>query len=254
MSLAVSRDTAMESQATMKEPAPIRRRRLYEEVVARLEALIHEEELKPGDPLPSERELMAHFGVGRPAIREALFALHRMGLVVVSNGERTRVSSPTPKTMLGELSGAAKLMLAKPEGMHHFQQARALFEGALAEEAARVASRADVLTLERALLANKRGIGDDARFLQTDVAFHLAIATIPRNPIYLALHEAIVEWLVEQRNVSLRRAGTDELAYESHRSIYEAIKARDDAAAGRAMRRHLDEIADRYWKVKAGDT
>jgi len=253
VSPAVPRDSAKEIHAAMKEPAPIHRRKLYEEVVARLQAMIHEEELKPGDPLPSERELMLHFGVGRPAIREALFALHRMGLVVVANGERTRVSSPTPKTMLGELSGAAKLMLAKPEGMHHFQQARTLFESALAEEAARLATRADVLALEGALLANRRAIGDDARFLQTDVAFHLAIATIPRNPIYLALHQAIVEWLVEQRNVSLRRAGTDKLAYESHRKIFEAVKARDDAAAGQAMRCHLDEIADRYWKVKEGE-
>jgi DNA-binding FadR family transcriptional regulator len=237
----------------MKEPSPIRRRKLYEEVVSRLETLIHEEELKPGDPLPSERELMQHFRVGRPAIREALFALQRMGLVVVTNGERPRISSPTPRTLLSELSGAARLMISKPEGMRHFQQARALFECALAEEAARVATRADVLALEKALAANKRAIGDDARFLQTDVAFHLDIATIPRNPIYLALHEAIVEWLVDQRNVSLRRAGTDELAYKSHRNIFEAIKARDDTAAGQAMRRHLDEIADRYWKAKVGE-
>ena len=92
------------SVPSMTTVAPIRRRKLYEEVVVRLEAMIHEGELNPGDLLPSERELMLHFGVGRPAIREALFALHRMGLVIVANGERPRVSSPTPKTMLGELA------------------------------------------------------------------------------------------------------------------------------------------------------
>jgi GntR family transcriptional regulator, sialic acid-inducible nan operon repressor len=249
------RDRALmeRSSLSMPEIVPIRRRKLYEEVVSRLEALIHEEELKPGDPLPSERELMLQFGVGRPAIREALFALHRMGLVVVANGERPRVSSPTPKTLLGELSGAARLMLAKPEGMRHFQQARTLFECALAEEAARAAIRKDVLALERALGVNRQAIGDNARFMRTDVAFHFAIATIPRNPIYVALHEAIVEWLVDQRSVALRRSGTDQGAFESHREIFKAIEARDDTAAGQAMRRHLDEIADRYWKVKEGE-
>src|SRR5579871_5359522 len=139
----------------MKQTAPIRRRKLYEEVMVRLESLIHEGELKPGDPLPSERELMLHFGVGRPAIREALFALSRMGLVVVANGERPRVSSPTPKTLLGELGGGARLMLSKPEGMHHFQQARTLFESALAEEAARVATADDIRALEIALANNE---------------------------------------------------------------------------------------------------
>ena len=58
--------------APTKEAAePIRRRKLYEEVVARLEARILAGKLLPGDPLPSERELMRYFGVGRPAIREA---------------------------------------------------------------------------------------------------------------------------------------------------------------------------------------
>jgi GntR family transcriptional repressor for pyruvate dehydrogenase complex len=237
----------------MKQTAPIRRRKLYEEVVARLESLIHEGELKPGDPLPSERELMLHFGVGRPAIREALFALHRMGLVVVANGERPRVSSPTPQTLLGELSGAARLMLTKPEGMHHFQEARRLFECALAEEAARVATPEQIGELEAALAANREAIGDTARFIRTDVAFHFAVATIPRNPIYVALHEAIVEWLVDQRSVSLRRAGTDLLAYESHRNIFQAIRDKSPAAAGQAMRSHLGEIMDRYWKVKEGE-
>lgn len=234
----------------MQPVTPIRRRKLYEEVVVRLEAMIHEGELNPGDPLPSERELMQHYGVGRPAIREALFALHRMGLVIVANGERPRVSSPTPKTLLGELAGAARLMLAKPEGMHHFQEARALFECALAEEAARSATDDDVAELEKALAANAAAVGDDVQFMKTDVAFHFRIATIPRNPIYVALHEAIVEWLVDQRSVSLRKAGTDKLACESHRRIFLAIKARDPAAATQAMRKHLGDIADRYWKVK----
>jgi DNA-binding FadR family transcriptional regulator len=55
-----------------------------------------------------------------------------------------------------------------------------------------VSRPADVLALERVLQANKQAIGDLVRFQQTDVAFHLAIASIPRNPIYLAPHEAIV--------------------------------------------------------------
>ena len=61
----------------------IRRRKLYEEVALRIEELIREEQLDPGDQLPSERELMATFGVGRSAVREALLSLQKMGLVTV---------------------------------------------------------------------------------------------------------------------------------------------------------------------------
>ena len=232
--------------------APIRRRKLYEEVVARLERQIHAEELKPGELLPSERDLMLQFGVGRPAIREALFALSRMGLIEVANGERARISNPTPRKLIGELSGAARLVLSKPEGVHHFQEARTLFESALAEEAAHVATRADILSLEHALQANRASMGDLVRFQQTDVKFHLAIASIPRNPIYLALHEAIVEWLNEQRSVSLRRLGIDELAYAAHQRIFEAIKENRPDAAREAMRGHLREISEHYWKIRDG--
>jgi GntR family transcriptional regulator, sialic acid-inducible nan operon repressor len=233
-----------------KPAEPIRRRKLYEEVVARLEAEIHGGKLLPGDLLPSERELMQHFGVGRPAIREALFALHRMGLVIVANGERPRISSPSPKTLLGELSGAARLILAKPTGMRNFQQARRLFESALAEEAARLASEEDIVELKNALAANAAAIGDDAQFVRTDVAFHLAIARTPRNPIYIALHEAIVEWLVDQRRVSLHSIGADRAAFQSHRRIFEAIRVHDAGAAKDAMCEHLIEIEKLYWKVK----
>ena len=104
-------------KASMKLHAPIRRRKLYEEVVVRLEAMIHEGELNPGDLLPSERELMLHFGVGRPAIREALFALHRMGLVIVANGERPRVSSPTPKKSRNASESAARQAIPRSESM-----------------------------------------------------------------------------------------------------------------------------------------
>lgn len=234
--------------------APIRRRKLYEDVVLQLEALIQQGELKPGDPLPSERELMLFFGVGRPAIREALFALHRMGLVIVANGERPRVSSPTPERLIGELGGAARLLLAKPDGVRHFQHARTLFEAALAEEAARVADAASVAALEQALAANEAALGDNLRFMKADVAFHLAIAAIPQNPIYLALHGAIVDWLEDQRSIALRRAGVDTLALNAHREIFAAIQARDPTAAGRAMRAHLAAIVDCYWQVTQADT
>ena len=76
--------------------AAVRRRKLYEEVADQLERMIHDGEYAPRDQLPSERELMRQFGVGRPAIREALFHLRKMGLVEIRSGERARVTQPTP--------------------------------------------------------------------------------------------------------------------------------------------------------------
>src|SRR5215471_18628149 len=129
----------------------IRRRRLYEEVAGRLEGMIQEGHYSPGDQLPSERELMKQFGVGRPAVREALFALQKMGLVAVSSGERARVTRPTPKVVVESLSGAARHLLAAPDGVRHFQEARSFFEIGLARHAATHASDADIAELKAAL-------------------------------------------------------------------------------------------------------
>jgi GntR family transcriptional regulator, sialic acid-inducible nan operon repressor len=230
----------------------IRRRKLYEEVMKGLEEMIQDGQFGLGDFLPSERELMQHFGVGRPAVREALFALQRMGLVVVATGERPRVSTPTPKTLLLELAGSARLLLSKPDGTRHFQRARALFECGLAQEAARIATEDDLRELKEALDLNEAALGDPTRFVRSDVQFHFVIALISRNPIYTALHEAIVEWLADQRSVVLRHQNVDRIAFRSHQLIFDAIAAHDPDEARERMREHLREIGEFYWKREDG--
>jgi GntR family transcriptional regulator, sialic acid-inducible nan operon repressor len=68
----------------------IQRRKLYQDVLDRLMARIRSGEIAPGEQLPSERELMEAYGVGRPAIREALQTLERSGIVEIAHGERAR--------------------------------------------------------------------------------------------------------------------------------------------------------------------
>lgn len=229
---------------------PIRRRRLYEDIVKRIEKLIVTGEFTPGDQLPSERELMVAFAVGRPAVREALFALSKMGLIALQNGERAVVTQPTPKLLIGELSGAARHLLAEPEGVRHFQHARALFEVALARDAARRATDADIARLRDALAANKRCLDDRAAFVESDVAFHLILAQIPGNPIFTALHAAIAEWLKEQRTTSVREGGSSAAACRAHERIFKAIAARDPDKAEKAMGVHLAEVEKFYWQAR----
>ena len=76
----------------------------------------------------------------------------------------------------------------------------------------------------------RQSLGDLAKFERTDVEFHHILAVIPGNPIFEAIHAAIAEWLVEQRHVTLTYPGANEVAYEFHRQIYEAIASRDPEA------------------------
>ncbi len=233
----------------MKMVTPIRRRKLYEEVSDRIEAMIHEGRFPIGEQLPAERDLATEFGVGRSAVREAIFSLQKMGLVSVSNGERARVVSPSAKTMLAELSGAARLLLRNPSGMAQFQQARALFEVGLARLAAETAVAEDLDNLARALEANRASMADLATFQRTDVEFHLVIARISGNAIFVSIHEAVVEWLMAQRVASSSAPGAPEAAFSAHRLIYEAIAAHDPERAQKAMQDHLDTVKAYYWKA-----
>lgn len=238
----------MQSEARIQ--SPIRRRKLYEEVVARIEDMIHAGRFSPGDQLPSEREIMEELGVGRSAVREALLALQKMGLVSIRSGERARVTAPTPTALVHELSGAARLLLAQDGGIRQFQQARTLFEVGLARLAAQSATADDIANLERALERNRATIGNLPEFMRTDVAFHFAIAEIPRNPIFTSLHNAVVEWLTEQRETSGRGPTAFNDAYQAHERIFRAIAARDAAEAQVSMQEHLDQVAASYWLAR----
>jgi GntR family transcriptional regulator, sialic acid-inducible nan operon repressor len=230
--------------------SPIRRRKLYEEVAQRIEEMIHTGRYAPGDQLPSEKEIMEELGVGRSTVREAMLSLQKMGLTSVKSGERARVTEPTAQVLVNELSGAARLLLAQPGGVQRFQEARALFEIGLARAAAQCASEEDLHRLKETLDANFRAIGDPVGFVRTDVAFHYAIAVIPRNTIFTALYNAVVEWLTEQREISGKAPMSPELAYAAHERIFKAIAAHDAVAAEAAMQDHLDQVAKLYWQVK----
>ena len=235
---------------------PIRPQKLYEQVAARLEARIIDKTYDFGDLLPSERDLMREFGVGRPAIREALAHLRNMGLVELRSGERAQVIQPTAEVVVEALSGVAKHMLTAQDGVRNFQNARLFFEVGLARHAAAHATEDDIEQLRLALEVNHRALSDLARFEKTDVAFHYVLAVIPRNPIFPAIHAAIVEWLVQQRHITLNwrgRKGTAEQAYGAHRAIYEAIAARDPERAEKAMRDHLAHVESVFWEAMESD-
>jgi GntR family transcriptional repressor for pyruvate dehydrogenase complex len=232
---------------------PIRQQKLYEQVALRIEQQIIDGTYAVGDLLPSERELMREFGVGRPAIREALFHLRNMGLIELRSGERALVKRPTTESVVETLSGVARHMLAAPGGLRNFQDARMFFEVGLARHAAQHASDTEIAELKTALEANGHALDDLARFEKTDVAFHYILAVIPKNPIFPAIHAAIVEWLVDQRHVTLNwrgRQGTAKVAYDAHAAIYDAIARRNPDAAEEAMRNHLEHASAVYREAK----
>jgi DNA-binding FadR family transcriptional regulator len=225
---------------------PVRKRKLSDEIVSRLEAAIRKGTYKPGSSLPPERELMALFGVGRPSVREALYALQKMGLVQIASGERPRVLKPTPKHLLNELGSTARHLIEQPSGLGHFEEARLALEIYLVTHACWHATAADLQRIDAALAANRAAIGSEAQFVASDIAFHRVLAELPGNPIFVAMHDAVVEWIIDQLPPLPDVAANNRQSFAGHVAIAEAIGRRDVGAAVEAMRRHLGEATRRY--------
>mgnify|MGYP005980543337 CR=1 FL=1 len=236
-------------QPTGKDAASLRRRpltrkKLSDMVEEELEQMIRRREFSEGEPLPSERELMTMFDVGRPSVREALAALRRKGLVQISNGERARVSRPSADTIISELSGMAQDFLSQPGGIAHFEQLRLFFESSLVRYAASYASDDQIAELGKALERNSQSLDDNARFIRSDIEFHRVLASIPGNPIFMAIHVALLDWLIAARpgvaDEELHQHNSE--SYQQHIRIYNAICDRSPDAADRALQEHLTSV------------
>ena len=212
----------------MVDPLVIERKKLFEHVAAHLEAQILSGKLKPGDQLPPERDLQSRFGVGRPAIREALISLQKAGLVELTNGARARSADADGEPHLhrhgaGRAADAVDRRRAAPfPGRAHVLRGRPGPRGGAHARPRttwnRCATRSKP-TARRSATATASP-APTSRFISNWRA-------IARNPVFIALHDQISEWLKEQRVVTLAASGQEQIAYDAHTAIYEGIAARD---------------------------
>ena len=231
----------------MTTPEPIERRKLSDDVEQRLLELIKSQNLKPGDTLPSERQLMADYGVGRPAIREGMQALKRMGVVEIRHGERPRVAEPSFDAVAEQLQETMRHLLAHSEPtMQHLKDARAIFEAQMARIAAEKRTDADLEDLRQILKEQTDARQDTERFVELDGRFHRAIASLSGNPIFATLSHAIFSWLSEFRGDLVHKRGREGLTLKEHRGILDAIEGHDGEAAAQLMADHINRANKLY--------
>ncbi len=231
----------------MSDSERITRRRLSDEVFDRLRALIVSGELGVGDAVPSERELMDRFGVGRPAIRQAMQALSTMGLIAISHGERARVCGLTAEKLFRQIDLPAQMMLSSsPRSLEQLLEVRVFFERGMARIAAERAT-ADDIALLRGWTRRQRGAIDDiGAFIRNDMGLHAEIGRISGNPIFAATSQALLGWLRQYHTEMLHWSGKENLTLAEHEELVARIAAHDPAGAEAAMVRHLQRSSTLY--------
>ncbi|MFO1132882.1 MAG: transcriptional regulator NanR [Hyphomicrobiales bacterium] len=223
------------------------RRKLSDEVLERLLRLISDGNLKPGDAMPSERELMERFGVGRPAIREAMQSLANMGLVSISHGERARVQELTAQSIIRQVDLSAHIMLQRSSSsLEHLKAARLFFERGMVREAAAKATAEDVARLRTIVAEQRAALGDAVAFMSADMRLHTEIAAISGNPIFVSVSEAMLGWLKAYHTELLMWSGKENYTLAEHAVIIDAIEKGDGDAAEAAMVKHLQRSSGLY--------
>lgn len=226
------------SPKTARALRPVQRSRLYEQLVERLLALIHELDLVPGDRLPPERELAADLGVSRASVRQALVVLEVQGLVDVRHGEGAILLDTRPDDAV--LSAVEAHRRRLPEVI----EAREALEVKLASLAAERRTDEDITRMDGALAEMAQAVARGERGLEGDELFHGAVTSAARSPLLADLMTAISPAIRETRIESLSQPDRPQQSLESHRKIADAIRSGDPAAAGEAMAEHIQLVSD----------
>jgi DNA-binding FadR family transcriptional regulator len=219
---------------------PLRRRNLSEEIAEALAGEIGRGRLKPGERLPSERELSDAFAVGRSSVREAIKALQSRGLVEGRPGGGTYVRRPGVEELVQLPAAAVSVTEAEVLALY---EVREMLDPGIARLAAERARRADIAALTR-MLERQETLVDDGRYTsEDDAGFHLRLARISANPVLIRLVEGVMRLLGEAREPALRARGK-RVRLEGHWQILRAVEAHDPEAAAEAALAHLRRARD----------
>ena len=210
--------------------------RIYEKVVEKLKESISKGEILPGDPLPSERQLMDDFGVSRSSLREAFRVMELLGLIESVPGKGRFVRHPKPpaedeKNIRLEDSAVLELM-----------EARRILDPAIAAESAMRATSSDLTRLLWVLISTEKRLGDPNQRAQSDFDFHLALAEATHNFVFVNITRMNFDLIMATHDKIYNLLDDKEAFLAEHREMYEAILDHNVELAREMASNHIDRI------------
>lgn len=219
---------------------------LYKQIVDIWKAEILAGTLKPGDMLPSERELATSLNVSRIPVREALKVLEYLGIVEHIRGRGVFVRQPEPSEILNTVG---PLLMGTPNMLADLFEVRLLFEPHAAYLAATHATAENLDKIEETLRHMEAGIEYGLAVYNDSYDFHNAVIAASHNVVILMLSSFLVELQRKSRESTLLNIQRNKEALTHHKEIYEKIKARDSYGAADSMRKHLLNARNQLHKL-----
>ena len=225
---------------------PIKRTRLYEQVISQVLNLIVSGTLKPGDRLPSERDLSGELNVSRTSIREALRSLEMMGYVEsrVGTSGGTFIKEVTIDDIIGPITRLLN-SYKKQEFILELIEVRTILESATAKLAARRRTDEDIDTIQRILDSMRLDIQEGGIGLQGDNQFHAQIAKSTHNEVLMKIANSMEGLLDDSRKKTLEIPGIPEESLDDHVKIFKAVKNKKEKEAVAMMMAHLKKAHEK---------
>lgn len=225
--------------------------KLSNAVIDQIELLILRGILRPGERLPSERELSERLGVSRPSLREAVSELQDRGLLMSKAGAGIYVTDVLGSAFSGAL---VQLFSNHDEAVFDYLSFRRDMEGLAAERAATYGTQTDLKVIDElyhkmAALHGKRNPTEES---QLDADFHLAIIEASHNVIMLhmmrSMYQLLREGVFYNRQIMFKQRTTREALLEQHHRINQALQNRDPIGARQAVEEHLTYVEDALFR------
>ncbi|PSL44079.1 GntR family transcriptional regulator [Salsuginibacillus halophilus] len=211
--------------------------KMYVEVLEAIQHLIHNDGLKKGDRLPSERELSDRLNVARSSVREALRALEVLELIETRRGGGTYISGVGGRRLVELI---ASFILKDEDAREDLKETRKIIEAEAVRLACRRSTKKDIEGIEENVIKYEKAIAAGEVPVEEDYTFHHLMVKTSHNNLLHHIWIPLVEYSKAAIKDSLDRSGRPRQALYEHREIVEAVKAGREEQAVNALTQHLD--------------
>ncbi|HKG26498.1 MAG TPA: FadR/GntR family transcriptional regulator [Thermomicrobiales bacterium] len=216
------------------------RLRLYEGAFEAIRDYVVRERLRPGDPLPSERQIQQQLGISRAPVREALRVLQSVGIIEARQGKGLFVKEMNLRPMVDAF--VSHLELIDTDSFEHLLGLRQILELGAADLAAKQRTDDDLARMDAILAAMRQRIDRRELVLEEDLGFHELLVQATHNPLLEHLYACLTPFLVAVREGGELTAQALDECLTDHTAIYEAVRDREAGLAIRLMQEHMESV------------
>ena len=231
----------------MRATKPLRTLALNKAVQTQVKNYITANHLKPGDPLPPEKQLAADLGISRGSVREAIKALESLGIVEVRHGTGVFVRGFNFDSMLDLLNFG---MSFDPTKITEILQIRKWLETAAIGEVCERINADDIVKIEQVLAQWDKRITADESTAEEDRAFHRSLYQVIGNESLIALID--IFWVVYHSTqvTKITKDASPTTTIQDHRNILDAVRKHNASLARQQIQDHFLGVENRIQGVE----